>query len=663
MKRFTKFYLFIFFFIVFFINETSVFASAIEPDERGGLSTVQADLERLKNGYTEIQERIKNIPSATKIDAFHACYKDMILKFGGKCTEEMFNAANLGWLNNNIINDNSFYMRATGDFFMDVSYGKYEKPRILFHNTIRLRYKWGSGTDTRIDGETLPFIDSVIQSRGSTINRHILWNRELWIKFAIGDLESPRENFFEIGAFPYEVGRGISFGAGYKFAGFLGFTPSFSIDQFAPGCLIHINPLPEKLFFDGYLTLLENHNTSYKGNNAKVRLHEIDSSYPFRGPGRQSYAAVIKSFWQIFKEKENAISCEPYVIYFQSLDQKLEYLHDVDSFVTTYGLAVEGEYKKCNWGFEAAFNQGNILIKAIDRNVVKFARNSDGGANTEFLVEQYTKVFNQDPATVDKPTLAPVTNENKTIVAAGQKLVANNGKEIAPGSGLYNAYDRFRPKQNQILDGYMFLADCSYQAIDDVLNISLGTGYASGDLSLQQNANTMSQEALLNQKYSGFITLQSVYSGTRLRHLVIFNEGVPRFDVQNPNGVFPRQNITPPVADSQVEFTNIAFAGTRIELQVPFWKKYKAVVAPNIIGYWCPVTPVTKCGTQARNYMGTELTTEISAQFYGQFKLYSYVGILFPGSYYTDMCGTLYNDEKTGNSIGYIGNFGVSFAF
>ena len=61
--------------------------------------------------------------------------------------------------------------------------------------------------------------------------------------------------------------------------------------------------------------------------------------------------------------------------------------------------------------------------------------------------------------------------------------------------------------------------------------------------------------------------------------------------------------------------------------------------------------------------MGTELTTEISAQFYNQFKLYSYLGIFFPGGYYKDMCGTCYRDEHTGSDIGYITNIGISFTF
>lgn len=657
MKPSTRLPFFLMCVLLCVMPDSSMRASAIQPDE-DGLSTVQADLERIKLGLTELQERTKHIaPTHKSIDAFHARYKDMILKFGGKCTEEMFNSANLGWLNSDLVNDNSVFMRATGDFFMDAAYGKYEKPRILFHNTIRLRYKWGSGSDIRADGELLPILDGFVQSRGTTVNKHVLWNRELWIKFALGNLELPHNHFFEIGSFPYEVGRGISLGAAYRTAGFLGFTPSFSIDQFAPGFLLHIDPLPDKLFFEGYLAILENQHVSFKNNNAKVRQHEIDACDCTRGTGRQSYAATIKGFWKILNKKDNLVSCEPYVVFFQALDQKLEFINDIDSFITTYGVAVEGKYKKFDWGFEAAVNQGNILIKAIDRNTIKFKRNSGG-----FLIEEYSKVFSENPATVDCPTSAIVTDVNKAAVCGAPRDVFDNGKEIFD-TGLYNAYDRFRPEQNKLLDGYMFVADCAYQVIDDVLNIALGTGYASGQISQQQNVNDISSDILLHEKFNGFVTLQSVYSGTRLRHLVIFNEGAPRFNTQNPNGKFPRQNITPPLTDSQVEFTNIAFAGTRIEWKVQPWKKYKAIIAPNIIGYFCPMPPTTKLGTLAGNYMGTEVTTEISAQFYGQFKLYGYIGVLFPGAYYKDMCGTLYNGEPTGSNIGYLANVGVSFSF
>lgn len=656
MKLSIRYHVLSVFISICFFQTTFIQASAIQPDEEG-LSTVQADLERIKLGLTELQERTMHIsPTHAKIEAFHSQYKDMTLKFGGKCTEEIFNSANLTFLNNDVPNDTGIFARTTGDFFMDVAYGKHDKPRILFHETLRIRYKWGSGADVKIDGESLPVVDAAIQSRGSMVNKHLIWNRELWLKFALGNLELPHDHFVEIGSFPFEVGRGISFGAAYKSAGFLGFTPSFSIDQFAPGFLLHMNPLPDKLFFEGYFAVLDNQNISYKANNAKVRIQEIGTP-DFRGTNRQSYATIIKAFWNVINESDNTMSFEPYAIYFQSLDQKLEYIHDIDSFVTTFGFAVEGKYKKLDWGFEAAINQGDILIKALDRNTVKLARNSDG-----FIVEQYSKVFSQDPALVKCPSAALVSDANKCIVASGPKDVSDNGKEIND-SGLYSAYDRFRPEQQKNLDGYMFIGDFSYQFIDDILNISVGTGYASGDISQQQNVNNADSTALLDQKYNGFVTLQSIYSGKRLRHLIIFNEGAPRFNTLNPNQKFPDQNITPPLADSAIEFTNIAFLGTRVELRVPQWKRYKAVLAPNIIGYWCPVTPNTKAGVSAGNYMGTEVTTELSAQFYGQFKLYGYIGVLFPGSYYKDMCGTPYNGEVTGSDIGYLANIGVSFAF
>lgn len=643
---------FLLFFSFILLQQSFVQTSSIEPDE-DGLSTVQADLDRIKFGLTEIQERTQHISlTHGKIDAFTSYYKDMTLKFGGKITEEMFGSGNLTFLNNNIPNDSSVFLRATGDFFMDAAYGKVETPRILSHLTLRLRYRWGYGSDAQAAIDPFPFIDALIQPKSSPINKHLLWNRELWIKFALGCLE--KGHFVEIGSFPYEVGRGISFGPAYKSAGFLGFTPSFSIDQFAPGILLRIAPVVDKAFVDVYLAVLDNQNISFKTNNVKIRTQEIGTPDD-RGTGRQSYAAITKGFCKVIDKDENLLSLEPYIVFFRALDQKLEYVTDVDSFVTTYGFAVEGKYRKFAWGFEGATNRGTIDIKAFDRNTIKLARDSNG-----FVVEQYTKVFSQDPAIVDCPSLALVTDANKCIVKNSSQIVAANGKEILD-TGLYNAYDRIRPKQEKLLDGYMFVGDCSYQWIDDVLNISLGAGYASGDLSKQQNMNN--PDIPLTQKFSSFITIQSIYSGTRLRQLIIFNEGVPRFSSENPNGSFPKENITPPLSDASVEFTNIAFAGTRVEWKIPQWKRYKAVIAPNIIGYWCPETPVTKTGAQANNFMGTEVTTEISAQFYKQFKLYGYVGAFFPGGYYKDMCGTLYNGEPTGSDIGYLANIGVSFAF
>lgn len=587
---------------------------------------------------------------------FKAEYDNVKALSGVKYTQEMFTAQSLNFLNNSISNDSAIFFRATADYYIDFLYGKDLRPKLIAHNTFRFRYKWGSGTEVKVFDTSATVVDASFNVKGTQANKHLLWSRESWLKLALGDTTKANDHFIQLGVFPYQAGRGISFGPAYQVGGFLGFTPGFSVDQFAPGFLLHINPVPEKVYVEAYLAMLENVNTSFKSNNEEVRKKEIDAC-PQRGTGRQSYAAVLKSSWDVISNKKQKLTVEPYIVYFQSLDQKFEFANDQDSFLTTYGLMLEGKYGKFDWGFEAAFNQGDILVKPWDRNTISFVKDDNG-----FIKEQYTKVFTDDPAISSSPTKADVTKDYKKIVDSSSKSVDINGKQIA-SSGLYNAYDRFRPKQNIDPKGYFFIADASYQCIDKVLNVAVGAGYASGNINQQADVNKLQQSDLLNQSFDGFVTLQSVYSGKRLRHLIIFNQGVPRFTSRRPGMTFSKQNVNPSLSKENIEFTNIAFVGSRAEWKVQCLKNYKVTFAPNVICYWAAEVPETSTGSLANNFMGTELTAEVSAYVLDRLKLFGYFGVLLPGGYYKDMCGTLIDKQKTGSDIATILNIGMSFAF
>ncbi|MBM18270.1 MAG: hypothetical protein CL947_04355 [Epsilonproteobacteria bacterium] len=631
---------------------------------------IQKKIDHLQNKVELLEDsskKLENLYSVERINTnkFQISYDGVVAQFGGKLTQEMFTAQNTTYLNKSLQNDSIVFLRATSDYYFDFMYGKGPRPTITAHNTLRFRYKWGSGTEVRIFDSNATVVDVPCAVRGTQANKHLLWSREAWIKIALGDVTQPNEHFVQLGVFPYQVGRGISFGPAYQRGGFLGFTPGFSVDQFAPGFLLHINPAPNKASAEFYFAMLENVNTSFKSNNELVRKKEIDAC-PQRGPGRQSYAAVTKGIWEAYTGEDGSILLEPYIVYFQAPDQKLEFSNDLDSFLTTYGIMVEGKFGKFDWGFEAAINDGNALIKPWDRNTITLARNSDG-----LLAEKYTKVVTADPAITSNPSTATVTNANKTVVEGANSSTTGvgnisrgaglNAQEIG-NSGLYNTYDRFRPKQNIDFDGYFFIADASYQVIDKVLNVAVGAGYSSGNINEQLDTNKLSGKAL-NQAFNGFVTLQSVYSGKRLRHLIIFNEGVPRFTTRNPNGTFTNQNITPALSNESIEFTNIAFAGTRAEWKIKQLKNYKVTFAPNVIGYWAVETPDTKQGVQARNYMGTEVTAELSAYAFEKLKVYCYVGLLFPGNYYKDMCGTLIDKQPLGSDVATIVNIGINYVF
>lgn len=597
--------------------------------------------------------------------------ENLTIDIGGKHLNEAYFSNNLSFLNAGSPIDSISYVRTTFDFFSTFSQGNYENPRIVFYDTLRFRFKWGSNTDIRNEDGFITLGNSRLGVGGTATNKHLLWMRESWIKIMLGSLDE-HQNFVQIGLIPYEVGRGISFGKAYEAIGFLGFNPGSSIDQYAPAVLFSFNPIVDRFVVDAYVALVENRQTSLRENNESIRKNELDNACDIRGVGRQSFITVLRNETCVYRRDKESVMFEPYFVHQHAPDQDLEFTNDVDTFLSTAGIAIESVGNRFSWGIEGARNFGEVDIKAWDRNYSKVVKDNDG-----FLEEQFTKVYTQNPATTKKPQAATNTKAIAALLAGSPKDRSMNGKLVGTvgGQDIYNAFDRFRPEQRRSLEGFFFVADAAYDCIPKILNWAIGVGYASGYIDQQRDNNKATTEELLNEQYTGFLPLQSVYSGKRLRHLVIFNQGVPRFNVKYPNADLSQVNNTVVLqTDTVNEMTNIAFLGTRFDWNVKSFKKYRLNLAQNIISYWAPVTAhfVTSdpgatliTSEESSNFLGTEFTTEFSAWFYDKIKLAGYFGVLFPGQHYKDMAGTVIAkfNQKTGSDIAYVGNFGVAYLF
>jgi hypothetical protein len=595
----------------------------------------------------------------------------LTLDMGGKLVQEAFFSHNMSTLNqaNNL--DNIFYMRTTADYFFSMAYGDYKDPRITFYDAIRFRFKWGSGTETKNEDSSVTIADVTQTVKGTPVNKHVLWMREGWLKIKLG--ESDLNHYFQIGLVPYQVGRGISLGAAYEAQGFLGFIPGSSIDQYAPGAVLSFNPIQERFLIDAYFALTENKQTSLDSNSERARAGRLEGSQ-IRGLGRQSFITSLRANVLVFKKDEKKIDVEPYFVIQHAPDQDLEFINDIATDIGTAGVAVEGLHKRFSWGFDGAVNFGEADIFAWDRNTIKIVKD----ATTANIIEQYTKIYLDDPAVTKKPALASVTKEISDIVNAAPKNVSENGKKIgetSTGQSIYNSFDRIRPEQKRTLRGYFAVADCSYDIIPKDLVASFGVGYASGDIDQQRDVNKLTTDQLMNEKFKGFLPLQSVYQGKRLRHLVIFNQGVPRFVVKNPSADVSGLNVTSAIQPQAInEMTNIAFIGGRIDWKPTALKKYRCNFSLNIIPYWQPAAPnylASVKGSDAKqlrpasHFIGTEITPEISALFYEKLRFYTYFGVLIPGQLYKDMCGTPIGRSRlpSGDDIAYVGNIGLTYIF
>ena len=605
----------------------------------------------------------------------------LTVDIGGKFNTETFFSNNMTFFNASINEDSIFYIRSTFDFYSTFTQGDYEQPRLIFYDTLRFRFKWGTPTDVKNDDSAVTLSTTKITVKGTSTNKHLLWMRESWIKVMLGSL-GEHDNYVQVGLIPYQVGRGISLGAAYDTTGYLGFNPGSSIDQYAPAVLFSFNPVPKRFVVDFYTALLENKQTSLTDNVALIHAHEINACAK-RGTGRQSILLALRSEICVYQKDKEQVTFEPYIVHLHAPDQSLEFTQDVDSFISTAGMAIEGSGNRFSWGIEGATNFGEMYIRAWDRNYTTIAKDDTTGN----LFEQFTKVYTQDPETTIKPTPAKNTKNIATFLDGSPHNRSENGKYIGTvdATPLYNSFDRFRPEQQRFLSGYFFVADVIYEFIPKTFNAAFGIGYASGYIDQQRDTNVIPAAELMNEQFTAFVPIQSVYSGKRLRHLVLFNQGVPRFNVKLPNADLSGKNITAVLTTDIVdEMTNIAFVGTRFDWSVQAWKKSAVNIAQNIICYWAPETaqfavpsnsevavddvPVGSklITTQyASNFIGTEFTTEFSALLYEKIKVSGYFGVIFPGPHYKDMAGTIikkYN-VPTGCDMGYIGNIGAAYFF
>lgn len=600
---------------------------------------------------------ISNIFFFTVIFLVQICCPDQVkLSVSGQYTQELYFADSLYTLNSKIVIDDIWYIRTTLDVNIDGSWGNRDNQRIHFFDTVRSRFIWGMPSDARLFSLLLALPNGNVSIPGSTTNKTMVWTKEGWLK-CFFDLLCEKD-FIQIGLIPYEIGRGISLGSAYDVSGYLGFQADFSIDQFAPGIVVHYTPVKDKYSTDFYLALLKNQQNSFDEIMTKVRTSPTKKDQ-IRGIGTQTYVAVWDhKIKDVFSDK---ISLEPYILFCHAPNQTIQRPNDSSVNLTTLGMAIEGEAKRCNWGVEFAGNLGELCLKFWDHNTIEYIKND--AAN---IVAQFSKIYNQDPRT-EGAQLVDATQVNINYVKGSTQSVAMNGKQIGPG--LYNAYDRFTPAQQRNMQGFFFLGDIEYSVIPEEFTVALGTGYASGTDFFHEDMNEMDHDYLMNQAIGGFVPLQSEYVGKRIRHVVMFHQGVPRYsEVKLVN---PATNVIQDIEDRTVQgVTNIAFLGMRLGWNVPKYKQHKLIASFNTIAYWSPVVHdeyhlETKKWYTPSNFMGTEISGEVTGMIFDKIKMQGYCGVLIPGQYYKDNRGMYVSANKlpTGSDPGWVGGLIATYSF
>ena len=181
-------------------------------------------------------------PADAKSCLLHKKDCDVEIDVWGFIRPEVFAGKDFNFLNKNIPQDTIFYFRHTNDYFLDLIYGKetYGCPAVEFKTSVRNRAVWGSPSTIALTLPTTPRIAKIdAGEHNHAFPRLFFWMREVWVKLSLSELlnmDLSCDHSFTLGAFSFELGRGIALGAAYAIGqGPLGFYSDAMIDQFAFG--------------------------------------------------------------------------------------------------------------------------------------------------------------------------------------------------------------------------------------------------------------------------------------------------------------------------------------------------------------------------------------------------------------------------------------------
>lgn len=630
---------------------------------------------------------------------------DFAWKFSGMFKPEMFTGKNLGLLNKCNDSDQVWYMKHTLDVNANLKYGQktYNDAVAELKGTIRNKSIWGdpSSVAQTAFAETKT-LSSVGRPHNHGFPRQIFWVRELWLKFGLNrplDLSFDNQHTFQIGIFPFQLGRGISLGDAYA-AGpdFLGFWDDDIVDQFAFGAKFSGDILKDRLTYDIYGASLQNRAATLSKTGEEVFGQQIGRiNNPFRGFGSIDYAVAGRLVWTVFDNDLGKTTMEPYALFNSSAEQRVSFLGDASSRLGTLGFATEFVGDKLEFGFDTGFNMGYQDVKAWDRNIV-IQENKNG-----FQTEVYDHVHFDSPtgehALFTKSVKAVVENDRQREVC-NQGRESDNNKEIGtvtvpctPMCGstamadccetnverkLFNDSNRFRNSYTNQFEGWMAVFDASYWVVRKELKVAATAGVASGD----DNPNFET----IDGNYKGFIGLQEIYSGKRVKSaFVLGGQGRLKRPLGTPAGT--QGLATSRYATNVSRFTNLMFLGTGFTW-TPVLKK-KFTMNPNFLAYWeehCSkkYSALLKqdLDAPASKYLGAELNIFTNYYFLENLKGYLVASCFIPGQHYRDIQGkplnaaqeraldrldrtgfNLTNIPNLGHDTAYTFNVGIEFTF
>lgn len=512
---------------------------------------------------------------------------------------------------------------------------------------------------------------------------------ESWLKFNTNTIFpdlNKRIDFFKIGFFSYQTGRGIALGysseGGVDYLGWKRDNPSLTAPVLSPGFILHgtiFNGLDYEFYFSKYR----------KGpdfpwhENGNVTNYRTDlTSFNEKNKWGQDLDSNIYASKLLFKTKTAhglLLSAEPYVTYFYQKNHKLELPADSRVCLGSYGLMLEGSYNNFSWNVECAGQWGCLQIHEIDRNIVNLNKNNSGNDTTSI----YTTFSEMNASTINVDNTPTAINASSPVNATDSileyvNIPANRGPETnaatlvnteggySPvgnigGQPLYavNNSDRTRKAFTLALKGFMAVGDCEYRFTKYPLKIALAGGYFSGD---EYPLNNETSRA-----YKGFLPLRDFkYQGHYVTSLfALALRWFPRPSNPSHNGVFNGTNSFFAVNNTEAT-TALALIGTSFTV-FPYSNEKKCSIKTNVSAFfstnplykWEPKGTINDpileqqrlinattfnfqgwySSEKASPYLGTEINTVISYWLNENCELLTRLAALIPGTLFKDISG------------------------
>jgi hypothetical protein len=624
--------------------------------------------------------------SSNSFAALQTKVGDFDVKFNGSFRPETLYGKNIALLNNNNMGNFIYFSRHTIDLKLDILYGAetYGKSVAEFVVDVRDRGIWGSPTSiaSTTDAET-KVVDSVGRTHRHFIPRHIFWMREAWISFDLAEflgLSFVNDHMFKVGLFPFSLGRGIALGDAYALGPeLIGFYSDGVVDQFAPGALLYGDILPGTLSYDLYGAILQNKSSSLGETEAAILGQEFGRlKTPQRGSGVVNFLIATRLNIDLFHHNRfGNLHIEPYALYNHDPEQRVEFMADASSRLGTVGLAAEYTNNKVEFGFDYALNLGQQRVKGWDRNqVIEQNRNGQVVLVNNYVVDQNGEnipfVSGSEAQTIIYSSFQG-ESQNDAVIGT----VAGNVGYLTGPVILQNSTRRFRNPYTNKYEGWMFVIDGAVWAYKKDLKLAAMTGITTGD----DNPN----DETIDGVYSGFIPLQEIYSGGRVRSTYLLG-GAGR--LTRPLSAPTTVQATSKFSRTVNGFSNLVFLGASLHW-VPQGREKAYAVNPNVIAYW-QEKPSNKfdaftkaeLNCLASTYLGTELNLFAHYMVLKDLKLFFIGGVFFPGTHYRDIKGKPLNATQKelldrldvtgfsadripnlGDDVSYVGNIGLEFKF